>query len=201
MLLLRKIRITLVVMLGVQLMCTSSLLAQQKNKVKLENASAMKNLKIDGKNIIRCIGNVVFLYDETRMYCDSAYLDPAENSFDAFGNVVISKDKTKITGDKLHFEGTTSMGVLLGREVRMVDEDVTLVTDKLFFNSKNSNAYYLTGGVINSKDSKLTSTRGYYDKSSSNFSFAGNVEMNNPDGTLFTDSLQYNSKSETACLS
>lgn len=196
--LLRKIRIGIVMMLGVQLLCTSWLFAQQKNKIKLENASAMKNLKIEGKDIIRCIGNVVFLYDETRMYCDSAYLNPAENAFDAFGSVVISKEKTKITGDKLHFEGKTSMGVLLGREVRMVDEDVTLVTDKLFFNSKTSYAYYLTGGVINSKDSKLTSTRGYYEKSSSNFSFAGSVEMTNPDGTLFTDSLQYNSKSETA---
>lgn len=188
--------IALSIFLSAQVLCTQSLLAQQ--RIKLDGANSMKNLKINGRNLIRYIGNVRFLYDNTKMYCDSAYLDPDDNSFDAYGNVVIAKEKTKIYGEKLHFDGKSSLGKLTGREVRLVDEDATLVTNALQFNSKTSYAFYTTGGVVTSKDSKLTSQRGYYDRPTGNIAFAGNVEMNHPDGMLYTDSLEYRSKVEVA---
>ncbi|MGE0078863.1 MAG: OstA-like protein [Bacteroidales bacterium] len=182
--------------LSAQVLCTQSLLAQK--KIKFESARSLQNLKIGEKEYIRYIGDARFFYENTRMLCDSAYLDPKENSFDAYGHVVIIKDGTKIYGDKLHFEGKISQGVLTGREVKLVDEDATLVTDKLYFNSKTSYAYYTTGGVLTSKDSRLTSIRGYYDKNKSTASFAGKVELHSPDGDLYTDSLEYNSTSELA---
>lgn len=186
-----------IIFLSTHLLCATSLYAQQK-KIKFEGARSLKNLKVGDKEYVRYIGDAKFFYDNTRMLCDSAYLDPKENSFDAYGNVVIIQEDTRIYGDKLHFEGSSSQGVLTGREVKLVDDEATLVTDILYFNSKTSYVYYNTGGIINTKDSKLTSQRGYYDKNKSNFAFAGNVEMINTDGTVFTDSLEYNSKSELA---
>lgn len=158
----------------------------------------MKNLNILGQKIIRYIDNVRFLYDNTRIVCDSAYYNADGNWFDAYGNVVISKEKTKIYGDKLHFDGNTSVGELSGKQVRLVEEDALLVTNNLRFNSKTNYVYYIGGGVLTSKDSKLTSKRGYYDRGRSSFAFAGDVQMLDPDGTVYTDSLEYNSTSEVA---
>ncbi len=186
------------ILLGAHFLCTSILYAQQKTVVHLERAGSMKNLKIGDRNIIRYIGDVRFNYDNSRLVCDSAYLDPADNSFDAFGNVVITKEDSRITGDMLHFDGSTSLGKLTGQQVKMVDKDATLTTDILFFNSKTSYAYYLTGGEIISKDSRLVSRRGYYNKSLRTASFAENVEMYSPDGTIYTDSLEYMSEIEKA---
>ena len=111
---------------------------------------------------------------------------------------MVSQESAKLYGDVLHFDGKTSLGELTGKEVRLVDEDATLVTNTLNFNSKTNYAFYTTGGVITTKDSKLTSQRGYYFRKEKKIAFAGNVVMNNTDGDIFTDSLEYNTNNKIA---
>ncbi len=172
--------------------------AQQKTRIRFEGAKSMKNLNIDGQKIIRYIGNVRFQHENTRIVCDSAYHNPDDNWFDAFGNVSIQQGSTRITGQTLHFDGKTSVGKITGKEVKLIDDETTLTTQTLYFNSKTNVAYYTTPGVITSKESKLTSQRGYFNRSSNLLSFAGNVVMVDPDGTIYTDSLSYSTKNELA---
>ncbi len=169
---------------------------QQKTRIRFEGAQSMKNLNLNGQKIIRYIGNVRFQHENTRIVCDSAYHNPEDNWFNAFGKVRINQGKTTITGETLYFDGKTSSGKITGREVTLVDEDATLVTQTLFFNSKTNRAYYTSPGVITTSDSKLTSQRGYYNRNSNQFSFAGSVVMTNPDVTIYTDSLTYNTQNE-----
>jgi len=193
----RNVRIFLALIILI-LLSSHQCWAQQKSKIILRGANSMKNLKVNGQEIIRYIGNVKFEYEKTVITCDSAYSNPSENWFNAYRNVVVSQENSKLYGDVLYFDGKTSLGKLTGREVRLVDEEATLVTDIMYFNSKTGFAYYNSGGSITTKDSRLTSQRGYYDRNKSNLAFAGNVEMHNADGQIFTDSLRYDTKIKLA---
>lgn len=173
-------------------------LAQNKSVIKLKGANSLKSLKVNDQLIIRYIGDVVFEYENTTITCDSAYMHKEENWFDAYRNVVVSQESSKLHGEVLHFDGKTSIGELTGKEVRLVDDDATLITNTLYFNSKTNYAYYTTGGVITTKDSKLTSQKGYYFRNEKKIAFAGNVVMNNTDGDVFTDSLEYNTNNKIA---
>ncbi|HRX31457.1 MAG: hypothetical protein H6537_06570 [Bacteroidales bacterium] len=186
----------LVVLLSV--FATSTVLAQKKTKIRLERADLLKNLKLENLNIIRYLGNVHFFYDSTSVRCDSAYYNDEANQFDAYGNVVVQKGSSKIFGDKLHYDGKTSTGKLTGQEVKLIDEETMLITKEVNFNSKTNFVYYPVPGVITTKDSKLTSKKGYFDKNISLLAFSGDVVMDNPDGVIKTDSLTYNTKSEVA---
>lgn len=193
----RYVRNLLVLITLILISCNLSW-SQQRSKIILRGANSMKNLKENGQEIIRYIGNVRFEYDNTIITCDSAYSNQNDNWFNAYQNVVVSQDNSKLYGDVLYFDGKTSQGRLTGREVRLVDDEATLVTDVMYFNTKTSFAYYNSWGTITTKDSKLNSQRGYYDRRKSNLSFAGDVEMHNSDGDIFTDSLEYNTKIKLA---
>lgn len=171
-----------------------STFAQSRVKIKLEGAKSMKNLKINGENIVRYIGNVRFVYSDTRITCDSSYLNSNRNDFDAYGHVVITQGSTKITGDVLHFDGNSSWATVLGKEVVMVEENTRLTTDQLKYNTQQKYAFFNTGGVVKSDDLNLTSRRGYLYNEQNRVIFADNVVMHNNDGDAFTDSLNYNSK-------
>ena len=172
--------------------------AQQKTRIKFEGAKSMKNLNINGQKIIRYIGDVRFQHEGARILCDSAYQNPDDNWFDAFGNVTILQESTTITGQTLHYDGKTATGKITGKEVKLIDDETTLTTQTLFFNSRTNVAYYTTPGVITSKQSTLTSQRGYFNQNTNLLSFAGNVIIVDPDGTIHTDSLSYNTQSEIA---
>ena len=119
-------------------------LAQNKSVIKLKGANSMKSLKVNNQLIIRYIGDVVFEYENTTIACDSAYMHKEENWFDAYRNVVVSQETAKLYGDVLHFDGKTSIGELTGKEVRLVDDDATLVTNTLNFNSKTKSSSHYT---------------------------------------------------------
>lgn len=165
--------------------------AQSKLKVKLVGAQSMKNLKRNGQTVVRHIGNVRFVYGDTRISCDSSYMNSAQNSFDAYGHVVITQQNTRITGDMLHFEGNTSWATLWGKEVRMVEDDKQLTTNLLRYNTRQKYATYTTGGVMHTPDLDLSSRRGYLYSEDDRMAFADNVVMHNDDADAFTDSLHY----------
>lgn len=165
--------------------------AQGKLKVKLVGAQSMKNLKRNGQTVVRHIGNVRFVYGDTRISCDSSYMNSAQNSFDAYGHVVITQQNTRITGDMLHFEGNTSWATLWGKEVRMEEDDMQLTTNLLRYNTRQKYATYTTGGLMHTPDLDLSSRRGHLYSDENRMAFADNVVMHNDDADAFTDSLHY----------
>src|SRR5690606_6852756 len=72
----------------------------------------------------------------------------------------------------------------------------TLYTDYLDFDRIANMAYYVNGGRLVDSINVLTSRKGYYNSTSNMASFKRNVVVTNPDYTMTSDSLQYNSRTK-----
>jgi lipopolysaccharide export system protein LptA len=168
---------------------------QKKKTIELLHANSLefdKRLGVDAK---RLLGNVSFKDNNTIMYCDSAYLYN-NNSADAFGHIHITQgDSVNAYGDLLKYDGNTKMAEL-HNNVRLVDKDMTLTSNVLFFDTKNNTATYHGGGTIVSKENTLTSDNGYYYTHSKELAFKKNVVLINPRYTMNSDTLNYNTASK-----
>jgi len=161
-------------------------------------AESMKSLIRDGQQVFRYLKNVNILHQGAIMTCDSAYLNKKKGIIEAFNNVIVTKEDTKLYGDYLIYDEKVSSGKLTGKVVKLVQKDASLVTDILYFNTKLNSAYYLTSGTLTNADNKLVSQRGYYYSKNKKYNFAGYVELVGKDGLMFTDSLEYSTLDEVA---
>ncbi|MDO5571085.1 MAG: OstA-like protein [Bacteroidales bacterium] len=143
-------------------------------------------------------GNVVFRHDSAYMYCDSAYLYEKTNSLDAFGNVRMEQGDTLfVYGDVLYYNGINGLARLRGN-VKMINRDVTLITDSLNYDREQNIGYFFEWGQITDSENKLTSSYGQYSPDTKESEFQENVELDNPKFKLFSDTLQYNTASGMA---
>lgn len=173
-----------------------SVLAQK--KVKLKQADQLRSGKDkDGNKFERVIGNVIFIQNKTTIYCDSAYFFKSKNAIEAFGRIRITEgDSITITGNKLEYDGNVKKAKLRNNVVFTKLETSTLYTDYLDFDRPKNLAYYFNGGRLVDSINVLTSKKGYYDLNSNMASFKKDVHVKNPDYTMTSDSLQYNSRSK-----
>jgi hypothetical protein len=186
-----SIALHLIAIVALSLLNLSFAYAQQRRKIFIEHADLMRNLKKDGVEIRRLIGNVVIRHDDITMKCDSAYEFVGSNRFDAFGKVIVIQEDTRLYGDTLHYDGNSKTGRVRGKIVRLVEKDAELVTKFLDFNTQENTAYFYGGGIITSEDSKFSCERGVYYSRRKQFAFSGDVAYLNPDLLLNTDSLTY----------
>jgi lipopolysaccharide export system protein LptA len=151
-----------------------------------------------GNKARRLIGNVVFDHEGVLMYCDSAYQYPLNNAFDAFGHVHIKQgDTLDLYGDSLKYNGNTKVAHLRGN-VKLVNPDITLTTSELVYYRIENYCYYpRAGNIVNRKaNNQLFSNIGYFYPSLSFFHFKDSVRLINPDYTIKTDTLEYDSENE-----
>ena len=170
--------------------------AQQRKQIVIEKADRMRNLKRNGQDIRRLIGNVVIRHEDVVMHCDSAYDYPSLSRFDAYGKVVVFQESTKLYGDTLHYNTNTKKGRVRGKIVRLVDEGAVLITHFLDFDANEQKANYYGGGIITTDSARFSSKRGIYFSKQKLFAFAGDVAYSDKDIVLNTDSLQYGTRSE-----
>lgn len=172
--------------------------AQGQKKVQLKQADKLKGGRSeDGERFDRLLGNVILTQNKTTIYCDSAYLFKKRNFVEAFGRVrIIEGDSITITGKKLEYDGNTKKAKLLKDVVFTKLATSTLYTDHLDFDRPKNLAYYYSGGRLVDSINVLTSNKGYYDLTTNMASFKKNVHVKNPDYTMTSDSLQYNSKTK-----
>jgi lipopolysaccharide export system protein LptA len=144
-------------------LCSNLLMAQQGKTTPIEfSANTMQFARHLGDDVRKLSGEVVFHHEDTKMYCDSAYLYTATNRFRAFSNIVIHvSDTVSIYGDKLDYDGNLRQAVLTGK-VKMVDPQMTLTTNRLNYNMNTNTANYTTGGRIVDAENVLTSLWGFY---------------------------------------
>ncbi len=172
--------------------------AQKKSRVHVEKADKQVYDEAFSKEIERLIGHVVMRQEDTRFYCDSAYLNTQKRNFEAFGNVHIAvNDTVDVYGNRMLYNGDTRVAELFG-DVRLVEKSTTLTTEHLIFNRFSKTAFYDGGGVILNGDNTLTSKRGYYNTESKIFYFRKDVVLINPDSETYSDTLIYNTINETA---
>jgi lipopolysaccharide export system protein LptA len=167
-------------------------------KVKFEHANRLKGARTaNNEEFQKLIGDVVITQNETTIYCDSAYLFKERNYVEAYGKVRITEgDSVTITGRRLEYDGETRVAKLRNNVVFTKLGTATLYTDYLDFNRVTNTAYYLNGGRLVDSINVLTSRKGYYNSTSNMASFKRTVKVTNPDYTMTSDSLQYNSRTK-----
>ncbi len=170
--------------------------SQRKSKVYVERTKVQRYTEAIGKE--RLIGDVIMRHENTRFYCDSAYLNDKGNSFEAFSNVHINvNDSIDVYGDRMIYEGNTRVAELFGN-VKLIDKNTILNTEHLVYDRKSRMAFYNVGGTITNKDNILVSKTGYYQTDSKIFYFRKDVVLTNPESSTFSDTLIYNTNNETA---
>lgn len=171
--------------------------AYSQKRVKLKGADVARSGKKGDQRYQRLIGNVVFVQNQTTIYCDSAHFYRKENSVEAFGKVrIIEGDSVTITGSRLIYDGDAKTAKLRRNVVFNKLETATLYTDNLDYARQTNLAYYFNGGRLVDSVNVLTSKKGYYNVNSNIASFKDNVVVTNPDYTMYADSMRYNSRTK-----
>ena len=191
---------SLVLVMLVMLFCIPDMQAQKKTKIKLIRADQLVGDQSTGDDLNIFVGNVIFEHDSAFLYCDSAVYNSKRNNLDAYDQVHIKvSDTMNLFGDVLNYDGNTRIATMIGN-VRLVDNDATLYTDRLIFNRTTEVAYYTTGGKIISDENELVSKKGYYFTQLKDLYFKNEVVLINPDYLVESDSLMYNTSSEIAYI-
>lgn len=145
-------------------------------------------------------GNVTFRHKDALMYCDSALLYEQQNRFEAYGSVRIEQgDSLFIFCNYLDYDGVTMLARL--RElVRMEHGENTLYTDSLDYDRNIGIGYYFDYGSIVDTLNILSSVYGEYSTITKQAIFQDSVKLENPNFTLFSDTLHYDTESKLATI-
>jgi lipopolysaccharide export system protein LptA len=172
--------------------------SQETTKILLDKADNWKYNKEIGKDVQRILGNVVMHHDSAYLYCDSAYLDEVDNSVIAYGNVHVKlSDTLNLYGDSLHYDGNTKIARIKSN-VKLIDNETILTTDTLVYYRLTQIAQYDYWGKIVNDKNILVSKHGYYFTGKKEFFFKHKVILINPDYTMHSDTLMYNTVTKTA---
>lgn len=179
------------------LIAATAVTAQQKSVIHLIKSESMQGAKVNGVDVLK-VYKGTFQQDYSTLSADSAYFHQKENTFDAFGHVVITQgDTMHIYSDKLNYNGNTKIAILTDN-VRMVDKDATLTTNYLTYNTATRYGTYTGGGKLVNKANTLTSKNGYYFAQTRDSYFRYDVVLLTEDALVKTDTMRYNSGTRIA---
>jgi len=148
--------------------------------------------------LVSYAGHVKVRQGKTLFYANSAIINPILNTLESFGNVHINDaDSVHIYAQYLRYMGIEKKA-LLTKKVRLTDGKSTLTTENLTYDVNLKLGTYLYGGKVVNKKTTLTSTEGNYYGDTKDIYFYKNVLLVQPDGTIKTDSLQYNTTNEVS---
>jgi lipopolysaccharide assembly outer membrane protein LptD (OstA) len=143
-------------------------------------------------------GNVKLKQGTSLFYCDSCVINNNTNTFEAWGNVHVNDaDTAHIYSSHLRYLTDKRIAYLDGG-VRMTDGKGTLTTPNLEYDMSTDIGTYLNNGRVLNKKTVLTSKEGYYYAGLKDVYFKKDVELKDPAYYIKTDSLLYNTESQTA---
>ena len=181
------------------------------NRLFLERADSLMVTPME-KDVQILLGNVMFRKGDMFMYCDSArfYTSPdlPADSMEAFGNIRMEQGDTLfLYGDYLNYSGYLEIATIEGegRDVRLINRDVTLTAPIIHYSQLMELGYYNNGGKLTDPSNELTSLEGEYAPPTKDANFYGRVRLvgrTNAGDTVrvFTDTLLYNTDSRIADL-
>ena len=173
---------------------------QQKSKVDIVHANSMEGRKEIGPNVTLFFGDVKIKHENTIMFCDSAYVYKDSSYVDAYHNIhIIQNDSIHLYGDYLTYIGTIGLAKVR-QNVKLEKQDVTLYTDFMDYDRIKNIGYYYNGGEVLSGDNTLISDWGYYYPDYSEVHFKDSVVVTNPQYTIFSDTLIYNTVTEVSSI-
>ena len=172
--------------------------AQERKKIEILGADALKFGEYNGQKMRKLIGNVKLKQDSIYMDCDSAYFYTERNAVDAFGNVFIRQgDSLDIYADSLKYSGDDKYARLYNN-VLLIEPRIRLTTDLLYYKLDTKVASYYEGGHVVGTDMDLVSQRGYYNSETRMAFFRDSVFVKGSDYTLKADTLGYNIDTEVS---
>lgn len=143
------------------------------------------------------VGTVKMRQGTSLFYCDSCVINNNTNVFEAWGNVHINdSDTTDIWSNHLLYLTKRKLAYLDGN-VKLSDGKATLTTPDLEYDMETNIGTYKHGGKVTNKKTVLTSLEGIYYSDLKDVYFKNNVLLKDPAYTITTDSLLYNSGTQT----
>ena len=151
-----------------------------------------------GRRLTRLLGDVSLKHNEILMTCDSAHFYTGFNQIKAYSRIhMIQGDTLELRGDSIFYDGATEMAAVDGN-VELIDKETHLYTNSIKYDVANEIARYNDRGRIINGENTLTSIIGIYYASTSLFNFKDSVKIVNPDYVMTADTMDYNTKTETA---
>ncbi|MGZ8553969.1 MAG: OstA-like protein [Chitinophagaceae bacterium] len=164
----------------------------------LSNTKTLTFQTIDDSTKLTIVsGDVKLRQGNALLYCDSCVINSRTNILEAWGKVhIIDSDTAHITSNHLRYLGNSKLAYLDGT-VKLTDGKATLTTPDLEYDMETNIGTYKNGGRVVNKKSVLTSKEGYYYADLKDVYFKKNVLLKDPAYTIDTDSLLYNTSSQT----
>jgi lipopolysaccharide export system protein LptA len=142
-------------------------------------------------------GNVKLKQDKSLFWCDSCVINNNTKTFEAWGHVHINdSDTANIYSSHLRYFIDKRIAYLDGG-VKLTDGKGELTTPDLEYDMNTNIGIYKHGGRVVNKKTVLTSQEGYYFADLHDVYFKNNVELKDPAYFIKTDSLIYNTQSQT----
>ncbi len=142
-------------------------------------------------------GNVKLKQGTSFFWCDSCVINNNSNTFEAWGHVHINdSDTANIYSSHLRYLIDKKLAYLDGG-VKLSDGKGELTTPDLEYDMTTDIGIYKHGGKVINKKTVLTSQEGYYYAGLRDVYFKKNVELKDPAYYIKTDSLIYNTQSQT----
>lgn len=170
--------------------------SQEAKRIQILNANSIEFDEKIGKDVKRLLGDVQFRHENALMYCDSAYLNSVTNVLQAYSNVhIIQNDSIDLYGDYLKYNGNTKIAKVR-KNVKLLHANSQLTTDSLDYDRNTNIAHYFSWGYIKDQQNDLKSINGYYYSDFKDYYAVDSVLLVNPDYTIVSDSLRYNTGSD-----
>jgi len=154
--------------------------------------------KLNDSTTLQILAGVVRLKQGTTLFdCDSCVINSYTKTFEAWGNVHINDaDTANIYASHLRYLINKKLAYLDGG-VRLTDGNGSLTTPDLEYDMTTDIGIYKHGGKVINKKTVLTSKEGYYYAGLRDVYFKNNVELKDPAYYIKTDSLIYNTQTQT----
>ncbi|MEQ1676019.1 MAG: OstA-like protein [Chitinophagaceae bacterium] len=154
--------------------------------------------KLNDSTSLQILAGTVKLKQGTSYFdCDSCVINSYTNTFEAWGKVHINDaDTANIYASHLRYLINKKVAYLDGG-VRLTDGKGTLTTPDLEYDMTTDIGIYKHGGKVLNKKTVLTSQEGYYYAGLRDVYFKKNVELKDPAYYIKTDSLIYNTQTQT----
>jgi lipopolysaccharide export system protein LptA len=132
------------------------------------------------------------------LFGDSIIVNTTKNNLEGFGNVHINDaDSVHTYADYLMYDGNTKKAKLRNH-VKLTDGRGTLTTDSLDYDVSIKIGVYKKGGKLVRNKTILKSTEGVYYGITRDVLFRNKVSLIDPENSIFTDTLEYNTFSQLA---
>ena len=154
--------------------------------------------KLNDSTTLQILAGLVRLKQGTSFFdCDSCVINSNTKTFEAWGNVHIKDaDTVNINSSHLRYLINKKIAYLDGG-VRLTDGKGVLTTPDLEYDMNTDIGIYKHGGKVINKKSVLTSKEGVYYAGLKDVYFKNNVELKDPAYNIKTDSLIYNTLTQT----